>query len=225
MKTVSKEEAERIWHGALRLDPLGGEEVALDEAQGRVLDNDVLVPIDVPPFDRALVDETGAVALDARIGVGYPEPNVGRYDHVAIHPYPSLHESKLQLGDGTDITIRPIRPEDADMEQNFIRELSDEAKYFRFMSSVQELTPEMLVRFTQIDYHYEMALIAVRGAPGEEDVIAVGRYLYDQSDDSAEVAFTVRDDWQNKGLGKTIFALCPDPYSGTTLRIDSSRRS
>jgi putative molybdopterin biosynthesis protein len=64
LKTVSKAEAERIWHDALRLDPLGGEEMVLDEAQGRVLDGDVLVPVDVPPFDRSLVDGYAVRAAD-----------------------------------------------------------------------------------------------------------------------------------------------------------------
>jgi putative molybdopterin biosynthesis protein len=64
LKTVSKAEAERIWHDALRLGPLGSEEVPIAESQGRVLDGDVLVPIDVPPFDRALVDGYAVRAAD-----------------------------------------------------------------------------------------------------------------------------------------------------------------
>jgi len=64
LKTVSKPEAERIWHEALRLGPLGGEEVLLGDAQGRILDGDILVPIDVPPFDRALVDGYAVRAAD-----------------------------------------------------------------------------------------------------------------------------------------------------------------
>jgi len=51
LKTVSKSEAERIWHAALRLGPLGVEEVPLAQAQGRALDGDILVPMDVPPFE------------------------------------------------------------------------------------------------------------------------------------------------------------------------------
>ncbi len=64
LKTVSKEKAERIWHDALRLEPLGGEEVPLAEARGRLLESDVLVPIDVPPFDRSLVDGYAVKASD-----------------------------------------------------------------------------------------------------------------------------------------------------------------
>ena len=64
LKTVSKAEAERIWHDALSLDPLGGEEAPLAEAQDRVLEGDILVPIDVPPFDRSLVDGYAVIAAD-----------------------------------------------------------------------------------------------------------------------------------------------------------------
>ena len=64
LTTVSKADAERIWHDALNLGPLVGEEVPLGEARGRVLDGDILVPIDVPPFDRALVDGYAVRAAD-----------------------------------------------------------------------------------------------------------------------------------------------------------------
>lgn len=64
LKTVSKAEAERIWHAELRLGPLPGETVPLGQAQGRILEEDVLVPLDVPPFDRALVDGYAVRATD-----------------------------------------------------------------------------------------------------------------------------------------------------------------
>jgi putative molybdopterin biosynthesis protein len=64
LKTVSKAEAERVWHSALRLGPLGSEEVPLAQARDRVLEDDILVPIDVPPFDRALVDGYAVKAAD-----------------------------------------------------------------------------------------------------------------------------------------------------------------
>ncbi len=91
-----------------------------------------------------------------------PSPSTDPYHHLAIHPYPAHLATRIQLSDGTDIVIRPIRPEDADMEQEFVRKLSPEAKYFRFMNALQELSQEMLVRLTQIDYYNEMALIAVK---------------------------------------------------------------
>ena len=118
----------------------------------------LLKEMDINPL---IVDEHGALAADARVVVEYRQPSADRYAHMAIYPYPTHLVSQWQLADGTDITIRPIRPEDAELEQEFVRDLSEESKYFRFMNSMQELTETMLVRFTQIDYSREMALIAV----------------------------------------------------------------
>lgn len=157
--------------------------------------------LDINPL---MADEQGVVALDARIGVAYPPPQQGDYDHVAIHPYPRHLESSFQLADGTDIAIRPIRPEDAEIEQTFIRKLSAESKYFRFMRSLTELTPEMLIRFTQIDYDREMALIATTQKDGGEIEIAVGRYVTNADGKTCEFALVVADEWRHKGIGARI---------------------
>jgi acetyltransferase len=154
--------------------------------------------MDINPL---IMDEKEVVAVDARIRVDYPKPSTDPYHHLAIHPYPAHLVAKVQLHDGTDIIIRPIRPEDAEIEQKFIRELSSEAKYFRFMSSLQELTPDMLVRFTQIDYHNEMALIAVKQTGHNEEEIGVARYVTNLDKKSCEFALVVSDQWQRKGIG------------------------
>ncbi len=88
-------------------------------------------------------------------------PTQVAHSHMAIHPYPHELISHWQLPNGTEITIRPIRPEEADIEKDFVHRLSERSKYFRFMQALQELTPEMIVRFTQIDYDREMAFVAV----------------------------------------------------------------
>lgn len=154
--------------------------------------------MDINPL---IMDEREAVAVDARIRVEYPKPSTDPYHHLAIHPYPAHLVSKVQLHDGTDIIIRPIRPEDAEIEQQFVRELSNGSKYFRFMSALQELTTEMLVRFTQIDYHNEMALIAVTTAKDAEEEIGVARYVTNLDKKSCEFALVVSDQWQHKGIG------------------------
>jgi len=153
--------------------------------------------MDINPL---IVDENGAVAVDARIVVGYPKPSTDPYNHLAIHPYPAQLVKTVQLNDGTDIVIRPIRPEDAEIEAKFIRDLSAEARYFRFMNSIQELSQEMLVRFTQIDYHNEMALIAVTAADGGEEQIGVARYTTNVDKTSCEFALVVSDQWQSRGI-------------------------
>lgn len=163
--------------------------------------------LDINPL---VADENGVYALDARILVRHPPPGRKRYDHMAIHPYPEQWVSRLQLGDGTRITIRPIRPEDAEMEQEFVRALSHEAKYFRFMQSVQELSPDMLVRLTQLDYHRELALIATVEQDGRETEVAVARFFSNPGGESAEFAIVVADGWQRRGIGARLMATLAD---------------
>ncbi|MEW8311983.1 MAG: bifunctional acetate--CoA ligase family protein/GNAT family N-acetyltransferase, partial [Candidatus Thiodiazotropha taylori] len=157
--------------------------------------------MDINPL---ILDDQGAVAVDARIRVNYPRPSTDPYHHLAIHPYPVNLVARTQLPNGINIVIRPIRPEDADLEQNFTRQLSNEAKYFRFMSSIQELTPEMLTRFTQIDYHNEMALIAVTEDQHHEVELGVARYVINPDKRSCEFALVVADEWQRQGIGHKL---------------------
>jgi acetyltransferase len=115
--------------------------------------------------------------------------------------------------------IRPIRPEDAEIEAKFVRELSDEAKYFRFMNSIHELSQEMLVRFTQIDYHNEMALIAVRQLDGVEDQIGVARYATNPDKTSCEFALVVSDKWQSKGIAYRLMQSLMEVARGRELEV------
>ena len=142
--------------------------------------------------------------LDARIVVDHHSSGLDRYAHMAIHPYPAHLLSHYQLADGSDILIRPIRPEDASIEQAFVAGLSAQARYFRFMQALHELTPTMLVRFTQIDYDREMALIAVTKDAGEDKEIAVARYITNPDGNSCEFAIVVADAWLRKGIGTQL---------------------
>jgi len=151
-----------------------------------------------------IVDESGAVAVDARAVVREPQPMRGRYSHMAIHPYPSDLVARWELADGSIVVARPIRPEDAEMEQQFVRSLSDRSRYFRFMNSVRELTPSMLMRFTQIDYDREMAFVCVRGEQDREQEIAVARYVTNPDGRTCEFAVVVADAWQHKGVGRRL---------------------
>ncbi len=157
--------------------------------------------MDINPL---MVDENGAVAVDARIRVDYPKPSTDPYHHLAIHPYPAHLVKQVQLSDGTDIIIRPIRPEDAEIEQAFIRGLSDESKYFRFMNTIHELSLEMLVRFTQIDYHNEMALVAIKPNDSGEEEIGVARYMTNMDKKTCEFALVISDSWQGKGIARHL---------------------
>jgi acetyltransferase len=157
--------------------------------------------LDINPL---IADEEGTVAVDARVVVRYRTPTTDRYGHMAIHPYPTNLVTRWQLPDGTNMVMRPIRPEDAEIEDEFVRNLSPESKYFRFMRALHELTPEMLVRFTQIDYHREMAFIATTEIDGQEKEVAVGRYVTNPDGDSCEFALVVGDEWRGQGIGSRI---------------------
>lgn len=124
---------------------------------------------------------------------------------MAIHPYPVELVEHMQLADGRQLTVRPIRSEDAEIEQAFVRGLSEQSRYFRFMQMLRELTPQLLARFTQIDYDREMALIAVHeDEEGREELVAVARYSVDPDAASCEFALTVGDRWQGLGIGQHL---------------------
>jgi len=157
--------------------------------------------LDINPF---VVNEDDAVVLDVRIVVNKHQNVMDKYAHMAILPYPGQYSIRWQLADGIDILIRPIRPEDASIETEFIAKLSERSRYFRFMSSMRQLTPEMLVRFTQIDYDREMALIAVLQDNERETEIGVARYISNPDGYSCEFAIVIADDWTKKGIGTKL---------------------
>jgi len=143
----------------------------------------------------------GVISIDARIKVKQRANTKERYDHVAILPYPHHLVQKTLLDDGTPLTIRPIRPEDAQSEQDFVSELSSRTKHFRFMGGLNKLTPTMLARFTQIDYDHEMALLALTEEDGKQVQQGVARYVVNKDETSCEFAVVVSDRLQHHGIG------------------------
>lgn len=160
-----------------------------------------IVELDINPL---LAGPDGALAVDARIAVSRPHASLRRYEHIAITPYPRHLVCEHMLTDGTRLTIRPIRPEDAESEQTFVRDLSDEAKRFRFMHALRELTPEMLVQFTQIDYAREMAMIAISHETHGPVQQGVARYSINPDETSCEFAIVVSDKRQHQGIGTRL---------------------
>jgi acetyltransferase len=176
----------------------------------------LLREMDINPL---ILDENGALAADARVVVEYRQPSADRYAHMAIYPYPNHLISEWQMADGTDVTIRPIRPEDAALVKQFVHDLSEESKYFRFMNSVQELTEDMLARLTQLDYSREMALIAVVEEEGKEVEIGVARYSINPDGDSCEFALVIADRMGGKGLGQKLMVGLMDAARSKGLSV------
>jgi len=135
-----------------------------------------------------------------------------------MQPYPSHLVQRLTLGDGTAVTIRPIRPEDEGLEQEFVRNLSDESRYYRFRETVRELSPRMLSHFTRVDYDRHMALIAVGERDGHEIQIGVARYVTGGDHQRCEFAIVIADDWQRKGLGTRLMQALMAAARGAGIR-------
>ena len=161
-----------------------------------------LAEMDINPLT---VDESGAVALDARVLIDPARlAEDPRYAHLAIHPYPERLAQPARLRDGETILVRPVRPEDAAMELGFFAAMSDESRYFRFFNATRNVSPSLLARLTQIDYDRDMALVAVTQGTGGEKMLGVARYAQNPDRDSCEFAVTVADICKRRGLARLL---------------------
>lgn len=163
--------------------------------------------LDINPL---IVDEMGAVAVDARISIAPLPRRAGPYDHMAIHPYPTYLQQEFVAKNGRTVHIRAIQPEDAHLSQYFVQHLTPESRYFRFMNTIRELSPMQLVRLTQIDYDREMALIALSEEEGEMQEVGVVRYASNPDGESCEFAIVVSDNWQGTGLARRLMTTLID---------------
>jgi acetyltransferase len=176
----------------------------------------LLQEMDINPL---ILDEDGVLAVDARVVVEFRQPSADRYAHMAIYPYPTQLVCQWQMTDGTDITIRPMRPEDALLVRQFVHNLSDESKYFRYMNSVQELTEEMLARLTQLDYSRELALVAVVEELGKEIGLGVSRYAINPDGKTCEFALVIADNIAGRGLGQKLMVTLMDAARSNGLSV------
>ncbi len=121
------------------------------------------------------------------------------------HPYPTEYELTATLKNDVKVFVRPIKPDDEPMMKEMFYSFSERTRYLRFHGPMKAFPHERLQVFCNVDYMEEMALICLTGEPGNEDVVGIGAYIHDAADNFAEVAFTVRDDWQGQGLGTCLF--------------------
>jgi acetyltransferase len=105
---------------------------------------------------------------------------------------------------GQAISIRPIRPEDLDIETEFVHGWSVETRYNRLFSAGTFTSPERLKKLTQIDYTRDMALIATIMLEDKEIEIGVARYVLREDNKTCEFALAVADTWQHRGIGRAL---------------------
>ncbi len=133
-----------------------------------------------------------------------PPANAEPFAHLAIQPYPSQWIRHITLKDGTEMTLRPIRPEDTPLEAEMVKNVSRQSLYFRFFGFVPGLDEKKVSRFTHIDYDREMAIVAVRENETGPEIVGVVRIVGDGWRESAEYAILVSDAWHGHGLGSIL---------------------
>jgi acetyltransferase len=165
-----------------------------------VADHPELVEIDLNPL---LADERGVLALGGFMAIA--PARCGGAERLAIRPYPEGLEERVALKDGTEVTLRPVRPEDEPAHTDFVARLSPEDSHFRFFHTIRAMPRTELARLTQIDYDREMAFIATRPAPGGgAETIGVVRTVADAENETAELSIVVRSDLKRNGLGSAL---------------------
>lgn len=206
MRLIERARAARMlgeWRGAPAADVAAVESTLL-----RVSELVCALPeVDAIDLNPLIVDEHGVCVVDARMLLKpAPVAPVHAHAHLAILPYPRELEREGALRDGSPYRLRAIRPEDAPQLQDFVRGLSEQSRYFRFVASVKELSPRQLARYTQIDYWRDMALV-VEGesqVDGARPFVGVARYMLDLDGTSCEFAVAIADAWQGRGLGSLL---------------------
>jgi len=107
----------------------------------------------------------------------------------------------MLLNDGTMVTFRPIHPTDISLMKDLFYDLSQQTVYYRFMKEMSHIPYKQIQDFVYVDHRNEVAIVGTLPEAHGEDIIAIGRYYLDPKTNRAEVAFIVRDQWQNRHIG------------------------
>ena len=165
-----------------------------------IVDFPEIAEIDINPL---AVSNGKAFALDARIVIDKDYSATARspYPHLIITPYPTRYITPWRLSDGTEVLLRPIRPEDEPAEHEMLSSLSEDTLRTRFFSVIKEMSHEWLILFCNIDYDRHMAIVAEMEENGKKKMLGVARLIMDQDMTSGEVGVLVQDRFQGKHLG------------------------
>jgi len=168
-----------------------------------LIDFPEIAELDMNPV---LIKDGKPVAVDARLLIS--PLAVPSSLHLVIGPYPEEEESHMIDATGRQIFIRPVKPEDAPLFTALFKVLSPTTIYSRFFGQIKELQPEMLARFTQIDYDREVALVAIDEDSGTDSLLGVARIIGDSDGRTGEFSVLVGDPWQGEGIGSCLLEKC-----------------
>ena len=163
--------------------------------------------LDINPL---IVTPNDVIALDARIVVDEKllETPAKEYSHLILRPYPESLIKTATLKDGTEILLRPIKPEDEPLWLELLGSCSKESIYHRFRYDFYFDSHEIASQFCFIDYDREIAIVAEVEEEGRKKLIGVGRLIADPDVEMMEYAVLITDSWQKKELGFTLTNYC-----------------
>jgi acetyltransferase len=167
-----------------------------------IVDFPEIAEMDVNPV---AISRGKAYALGARIVIDKScVGDGGQYSHLVISPYPTRYIMPWTLADGTQLLLRPIKPEDEPLIDEMYSTLSDETFRGRFFQANRRTTHEMHIRQCSVDYDREMGIVAEDRRAGKRSIVAIGGLIVEPGLRSGEYAVLVRDDYHGKGLGYKI---------------------
>jgi acetyltransferase len=127
------------------------------------------------------------------------------YPHLMITPYPTRYTTAWNLPDGTEVTFRPVKPEDEPMLSEMLAELSEGTLKERFFQVIKSITHEMLIKLCNIDYNREMTIVAEIMAEIRENsskkIIGIIGLMIDSDLKSGEFGVIIHDHYKGKGIG------------------------
>ncbi|NWF86908.1 GNAT family N-acetyltransferase [Candidatus Bathyarchaeota archaeon] len=198
-----------------------------------LIDFPQLKEVDINPL---FIDQKEAYAIDARIVVDNKRvfEKFEPHQHLVISPYPKKYETLWKLRDGRTVLLRPIKPEDEPLWLEMFQNFSEESIRYRFFQIIKDTPHEVRVRYCNIDYDREIAIVPELNENGQRKILGVVRVSLEPDRKSGEIAFIIADPWQGLGLGtkmvdyvieickdmgvETIYAIMlPDNYRAISL--------
>jgi acetyltransferase len=183
---------------------LGALESLLVMFSRMVVDHPAIREVDINPL---LASAERLLALDARVVLHPADVPEEQLPRPAIRPYPNQYVTSRRLEDGTEVVLRPIRPEDEPLLARFHETLSDRTVYLRYLQRMkldERVHHARLARICFIDYAREMVLVAETGRGAERVVVGVGRLNSTHERDEAQFSLLLSDTYQGRGLGSAF---------------------
>ena len=181
-----------------------------------------LKEVDINPL---FINEKEAFAFDARMVIDAKKvfTKFEPHQHLVITPYPTKYETMWRLRDGRTVILRPIKPEDEPLWLEMFQNFSEESIRYRFFQILKDTPHETRVRYCNIDYDREIAIVAELTEEGRKRILGVARVSIEPDGKTGEIAFIVADPWQGLGLGTKmvdyVLEICADMKLETIYAI------